>query len=282
MNRRRIGFLFIALGAILSLFVGYFVFQTSAEAEQLRKEKPTRWVAVAAANVPERSTILADQVTLVRMPPEAIPPGAIATPPEQVIDRAQAERELLPRVVGQYTPQRIYVGEVYNADRLGRTAPPPAPPDAPANAIPAGKVWYHFEATQNQLISQLALVRPGDHVDVYYTTTEGLAPVPETNPTTETLRRLYTRRILQNLKVQNVGPFPIGSNYDPPTRIITFEVTPDEALLLKWIKDAAKITGSIEMVVRSPQDRDLFPPLTIDFDTVSRETGIGTGTGFGQ
>jgi Flp pilus assembly protein CpaB len=277
MNRRRIGFLFIAIGVLLSLFVGYFVFQQSAEAEQLRKEKPTRWVAVAAATVPERTVVQPEQVTLVRMPPEAIPPGAIATAPESTVDRGTAERELLGRVINQFTPQRIFIGEVYNADRLGRQAANVAPPDAPANAIPAGKVWYHFEATQNQLISSLALVRPGDYIDVYYTSEEGQAPVMESNPTTERLRRLYTRRILQNVKVQNVGPFPIGSDYAAPGRIITFEVTPDEALTLKWIKDASKITGTLEMLVRSPQDKDPLPSRTVDFDSIARETGIGTG-----
>ncbi len=282
MNRRRIGLLFIGLGVILSLFVGYFVFQQSAEAEQLRKEKPTRWVAVAAVTIPERTNILPEHVTLVRMPPEAIPPGAPATPPEVQVDRAEAERQILPKVVGQFTPQRVFIGEVLNSDRLGRQAANVAPPDAPANAIPAGKVWYHFAASQNQLASSLALVRPGDYVDIYYTSTEGQAPIPETNPTTETLRRLYTRRILQNIKVINVGPFPIGTDYAAPTRILSLEVTPDEALLLKWLKDASAITGNIEFIVRSPQDKDPLPPLTIDFERVAAETGIGTGTATNQ
>jgi Flp pilus assembly protein CpaB len=282
MNRRRIGYLFIGLGVLLSLFVGYFVFQQSAEAEQLRKEKPTRWVPVAAVTIPERTNILSEQVTLVRMPPEAIPPGAPATPPEVVVDRAEAERQILPKVVGQFTPQRVFIGEVLNGDRLGRQAANVAPPDAPANAIPAGKVWYQFAASQNQLVSSLALVRPGDFVDIYYTSTEGQAAIPETNPTTESLRRLYTRRILQNIKVINVGPFPIGADYAPATRILSLEVSPDEALLLKWLKDAAASVGNIEFIVRSPQDKEPLPPLTVDFERVSAETGIGTGTATNQ
>ena len=55
-------------------------------------------------------------------------------------------------------------------------------------------------------------------------------------------------------------------------------MTPADALTLKWLKDAATITGNLEVVLRSPQDTETTTgPTTIDFDTIQRRTGIGTG-----
>ena len=58
---------------------------------------------------------------------------------------------------------------------------------------------------------------------------------------------------------------------------LTFEVTPDEALTLKWLKDAATLVGNIDVVLRSPVDTGTFPSQTITFDTMSQQFGIGRG-----
>jgi Flp pilus assembly protein CpaB len=91
---------------------------------------------------------------------------------------------------------------------------------------------------------------------------------------------LVTRRLMQNIKVANVGLFPDAAGKTPDTprdeRYLTLEVTPDEALILKWLKDAATLTGNIELVLRSPKDTIEFPPTTIDFPLMSRQYRLGT------
>ena len=76
MNRRRIGFILIGAGVIIALLVGVLVFLQANEAEQLRQAAPKRWVAVAGGDIPERTTITGDQVKVILMPDDGVPPAA--------------------------------------------------------------------------------------------------------------------------------------------------------------------------------------------------------------
>lgn len=277
MSRRRTGFMLMGAGVVLALLAGVFVLVTMGEAEALREAQPKHWVVVAAVDIPDRSVIDPEQVMIIRVPENAVPPGAsffLPEPgaPDDVVDGGK--EAALKKVIKQFTPTRIFKSEVINLQRLGQEAAK----TSPSFEIPSGKIWYHFPASQNQLITSLDLVRPGDFIDIYYTTMEGPSgPTQPPGSALEDLRRLYTRRILQNLKVLNVGVFPRGTTTPATGRVITLEVTPDEALLLKWLKDAANITGTMEWIVRSPRDTQPLPPVTVNFDRVSQETGIGTG-----
>src|SRR5205823_5022539 len=157
--------------------------------------------------------------------------------------------------------QHIYKGEIFNAERLGQKAAQ----NTPSFILPAGKVAFPFPVKLNGgspandriLVAYLDAVRAGDFVDIYYSTLE----VPLTlsseerdrAKTDDAIKYLYTRRVMQNLKVVNVGFFPgsDGKVQDSPSdqRYLTFEVTPDEALTLKWLKDAATLLGNIDIVL---------------------------------
>ena len=294
MNRRRIGVFLIVGGIALAAIVGFLVYQQADAAEQLRQAQPKNWAVVALIDIPERSIIAADQLDVIRVPDLALPPGnAVYRPPVGASDTAieAGKANAKGAVVGQLTGQRIYKGEVINTDRLGK----PATQSQPSLLVPKGKVWYHLPVNtgaggQGQsLLTALNFVRPGDFIDVYYTTTETPAIAADpTNPTEDALKGLYTRRILQAVKVINVGLFPPGTPGGPPD--LTLELTPRQALQMKWLKDASAQTGNMEFVVRSPLDNppedqiaaapteDLNAPLpTIDYPTVSGATGIGTG-----
>jgi Flp pilus assembly protein CpaB len=284
MDRRKVGFLLIGAGAIIAALVGFLVYQTAVEAEALRAAQPKTWAVVAIIDIPARTPILREQLDVVRVQEEAVPTTAAKFMPEPGATEGavnQQKEVLLGRVIGQVAGTAIHRGEVISLDRVGEQAAR----TKPALQIPPGRVWYHFPAAvrggnppnDRILITHLDLVRAGDSVDIYYTTLEAAVPVETTNPTTEALRNLYTRRILQNVRVQNIGVFPPGAATPPAERFITFEVSPDEALRLKWLKDAATITGNIELIVRSPQDTQELPRTTINFDIMSSETGIGTG-----
>jgi Flp pilus assembly protein CpaB len=278
----------ILAGIVLAGAIGFLVYLQAADAEALRAAQPKNWGVVALIDIPERTTIQAEQLDVIRVPDLALPPGeAVYRPPvgatEAQIEVGKAQAKA--KVVGQLTGERIYKGEVLNTERLGA----PAVQARPALQVPPGKVWYHMPLSAGgggagqALITALNFVRPGDTIDVYYSSTEtasagagGLG----SNPTVEALKGLYTRRVLQNIKVINVGPFPTGTPAAAADRLLTLEVNADDAPKLKWLKDAANIstaTGNMEFVVRSPQDPETTSSQTVNFDIMSAQTGIGTG-----
>jgi hypothetical protein len=81
---------------------------------------------------------------------------------------------------------------------------------------------------------------------------------------------LQTRIMLQNLRIQEIGSYAPDGSLVPATgdpsgkgaapslsgANIIFIVDPEEALVLKWLKDAATYykDSNVEMVLRSPAD----------------------------
>ena len=286
--RRRLSMVLMVAGLVLAGLVSIRVFLWGREAERALASVPTILVVVARTEIPARTIISGNQLSLVPALESAIPPGAVSVSTASVSD-AELEirsRDALAKVGNKYTAQRIYQHEVINLERLAGDAPGGVA--NPSLEIPPGKVWYHFPvripggnpANDRVNIAFLNAVRPGDYLDVYYTTQETPARerIRPTEDAMELLKSLYTRRVMENLKVVNVGLFPKGAETAArEDRYITLEVTAEQALTLKWLKDAATLTGNIELVLRSPQDAETSPVSTVDFDRVSERTGIGTG-----
>lgn len=292
MNRRRLGFVLIGAGVVIALLVGLLVFLQVRDAEALRTAQPKRYVAVAATDIEERTVIAPNQVIILQVPEGAVPTGTASFLPPDNAPADQVERgrtELLSRVNGQFTPQRIFRGEIINTQRLEVSAGK----NTPSYDLQPGKVAFPFPvklaggqpAHERVLVGFLNAVRPGDFVDIYYTSTE----IPQ-NLTREQEDRargvdahmfIFTRRVFQNLRVINVGFFPDATGKVAETgkdeRYLTLDVTPDEAIQLKWLKDVAILNGNIDMVLRSPRDNQPFPPATVRFEDMRRLYGIGSG-----
>jgi len=292
MNRRRVGFILIGAGVILALTVGIVVYLEVAESEQLRAAQAKRWVAIASTDIPERSVIGGEQVALVQVPDAVVPPGALSYLPESGISPEEVESRkqgLVGRVRDQFTPTRIFKGEVINNERLGREAGK----NTPSYDLPAGKVAYVFPmkvnggnpANERNNLAFLNAVRAGDFLDIYYSVVEIPFDLPsdleEKARTKYPANFLHTIRMMQSLKVINVGYFPetSGRGSDTPRedRFLTVEVTPDEALQLKWLKDAATLTGNLEFVLRSPLDTQPLPQTEVNFELMSRQFNFGVG-----
>jgi len=292
MNRRRVGFILIGAGVILALTVGIVVYLEVAESEQLRAAQAKRWVAVAAADIPERTLIGGEQVTLVQVPDAVVPPGAASYLPESGIsvEEVDARKQgIVSRVKDQFTPTRIFKGEVINTERLGREAGK----NTPSYDIPSGKVAYVFPikvngrnpANERLQLAFLNAVRAGDFLDIYYSAIEmpgGLTQEQEDRERSiHPANYLHTRRMMQTLKVINVGYFSeaAGRASDTPRedRYLTFEATPDEALQLKWLKDVATLTGNLEFVLRSPLDTQPLPQTEVNFELMSSQFNIAAG-----
>jgi Flp pilus assembly protein CpaB len=256
-QRKRLGFILIGGGVLMALIVGVMVYSQVSEAERVKASLPTARVVIATADIPPRTEIAASMVNIRTVPDELVQAGA-ATKIEDV--------------VGKFTPDPISKGAVLNTQKIG----PVAVKNAPSFRIEKGKVMYvmpvSFAGSQFS-IAQVNALRSGDRVDLLYTTInapQGLSVDQRQEVTANPIPYLQTRIMLQNLRIQEIGSYaPDGSlvpaTGDPTAKNaapalananIIFIVDPEEALVLKWLKDAATYykESNVEMVLRSPAD----------------------------
>jgi Flp pilus assembly protein CpaB len=259
MKNKRLGAILTAVGVFLSLIVGVIVYSQVSEAEHVRSSLPTLRVIVAAADIPPRTEIAASML-------------AVQVIPDQLAQQGAATR--VEDVAGKFTPQGFVKGEVINTRRLGDIAAK----HTPSYAIEKGKVMYvmpvSFTGSQFS-VARVNALRAGDRVDLLYTTIDapqGLTPEQRDQVRADPIPYLQTRIMLQDLRIQEIGAYaPNGSllpaTGDPTSAAaapsldsasIIFIVKPEEALVLKWLKDAATFykDSNIEMVLRSPADEE--------------------------
>lgn len=295
MNQRRLGVLLIIAGVALGLVAGIIVYVQVESARSAQANIPRTWVVVAAVPIPERTTINSTQVMLAQLPDSALPAQAIFyRAPEGVSTEAgetEARRLLLQdkgAVVGKFTPGRISKGEVINLERLGEEALK----NTPSFVLEPGKVAYAFpvrltggQPSNDRLILPfLNAIRPGDRFDIFFSSIEvplGSSEAEETRASRFPTQYLHTRPVMQNIKVLNVGNFPDAAGkiaeVSRDERFLTLEVTPAQALELKWLKDAATLGGNIEIVLRSPQDTQDFEQRTVSLADMALKYNLGTG-----
>jgi Flp pilus assembly protein CpaB len=260
-QRKRLGFILIGGGVLLALIVGVMVYTQVSAAEQIKSQLPTARVVIATADIPPRTEIAASMVNIQTVPNELVQAGA-ATKIEDV--------------VGKFTPEALIKGSVINTQKIG----PLAVKNAPSFGIEKGKVMYvmpvSFAGSQFSL-AQVNALRSGDRVDLLYTTInapQNLTADQRTEVTANPIPYLQTRIMLQDLRIQEIGTYAADGSLVPATgdpnakdaskniapaianANIIFVVDPEEALVLKWLKDAATYykQSNVEMVLRSPAD----------------------------
>jgi Flp pilus assembly protein CpaB len=241
----------------MALVVGIMVYSQVSEAERVKASLPTARVVIATADIPARTEIAASMVNIRTVPDELVQAGA-ATKVEDV--------------VGKFTPDAITKGTVLNTQKIG----PVAVKNAPSFRIEKGKVMYvmpvSFAGSQFS-IAQVNALRSGDRVDLLYTTInapQGMTVDQRQEVSANPIPYLQTRIMLQNLRIQEIGSYAPDGSLVPATgdpsgkgaapslsgANIIFIVDPEEALVLKWLKDAATYykDSNVEMVLRSPAD----------------------------
>lgn len=264
MSRKRLGYTLIGAGIVLAFIVGVIVFTRVSQANSIIASLPKQRVVLANLDIAARTEIGASHLTVVTMPDEAIPAGAASK---------------IEEVVGKFTPNEILKGEVINTTKIG----PVSAKNAPSFRIDKGKVMYamplQLKGQDPFSILQINALRPGDRVDFIYTTMtvpDGLSPTQLQDVRTNSAQFLQTRFLLQNVRIQEVGTFdPTGKIVPGATNMIMI-VTPEEALVLKWLKDALGSFGnSIEMVLRSPGDEEkVDPSLTVNLNYMREKYGL--------
>jgi Flp pilus assembly protein CpaB len=279
----RLGFILTAIGLTLSLLIGVLVYSQVSDAQRVKASLPSTLVIVAATDIPARSEVAASMLTVTSVPDPLIQDGS-ATRVEDV--------------AGKYTPDGFVRGEVINMRKLG----PVATKNTPSYSIEKGKVMYvmpvAFTGTELS-ITRVNALRAGDRVDLLYTTIDpppGLTPADRDIVRSDPIPYLQTRIMLQNLRIQEIGSYAADGSLVPasadasgksaaPTLAnasIIFMVSPEEALVLKWIKDAAVFyrDSSVEMVLRSPaDDQQADNSLVVNFNYMRQKYNLGPPQG---
>lgn len=248
MNKQR-GWILLSLGLLLAIGTGVAVFYLlrqqqaaaieRAEALAALQAAPvaTLQLPVAARPLTPGTLLTAEDFQLKEFPVELVPVAAITS-------SLTLESAVLAEPVGQgetFSARQI-AGE--NAERVSRR-------------LPEGRVIYAFPIAD--LLNQISIVQPGDRIDLLIT-----LPVIAADGVTAGPVTAFT---LQNIEVFDVArPGPIDEENQAVALLLS--VTPEDAVLLKHVRDSE---GAIDFVLRSVRDTEEFdvPPVNRE-DLVAR------------
>jgi pilus assembly protein CpaB len=240
----------ILAAVILGLIAAYMIYRLESNREKQAKE---HWVPIVTAreDIPARTKITSDMVTLIPYPKDLLTVGAIQ-------DRKDVE--------GHITMVRLKAKEQIRAtDLLGAGQSAGISYD-----IPDGMRAIAIGADEVKAVG--STVKPGDRVDILATYSDPVA------------HQETTQMILQNVLVLaiNQGETETQGKGGAKTSM-TLAVKPEEAELLL----AADRAGSLRVMLRSPQDksvvqsqgvtvRDLQGKKTFELSTTPPDAGRAT------
>ena len=176
-------------------------------------------VVVAVRDIPARTMLTGDMLSVVQVATGARHPGAV-----------QAKDQL----VGKLTVQPLVAGEQVLLARIFSSADQ----SGLAYQIPDG--YRAVSVGANLRVAVNYYLRPGDYVDVIASFD---LPVPDKfEPLTKEVREQYSRILLENVAVLAVGPeIRAGTAGVVGSETVTLAVTPAQAEKLVWAEDYGKI-----------------------------------------
>ncbi|MBM4429839.1 MAG: Flp pilus assembly protein CpaB [Chloroflexi bacterium] len=275
MGRLR-GCLWLTAGLVVAVLAGAVAFITLQRATTLRStgegvSGPRVPVVVAARAVEVRSQLTAEDLELKDLPVEAAPQGAVGE---------------LAGAVGKITLVDLYPGEVILAQRL--LDPDVITGDGRlALVIAEDKVLMAFPA--QDLMSQVGVLKPGDHVDLLFSLdfpvnrgveefllAEGEAAESGATGGTQEEEQA-TFNLLQNVTIAAIvtRKTPTGGEAGVSEALLV-TVSPQDALLLKYAKDAG---GIVDIVLRAPGAERPFSTEPVDVDYMIYRYRIPTEIG---
>lgn len=245
MGRLR-GFLWLIAGLVVASLAGVVAFVTLARATARAAEQPQVSVpvpvVVTARAVSVRSALTAEDLELKELPVESVPEGAI--------------REIK-EALGKVTLVDLYAGEVVLAQRL---VDPNIAPQEGRMALVVAKDQVLMAFPAQDLMSVADILRPGDHVDLLFSL--HFAP-PEGESTGRGEGRQATFNVLQNVTIAAIvqAPKTTGGSQGRSAEAILLAVNPQDALIIKYLKDAG---GVADIVLRAPGVEQPFPVEPVD------------------
>lgn len=262
------GILFALLGVMLvgtGLFAVYELYRRSVSSSALEQQtQPVivmTNVVIAARDVPMGKIISPEDVLLVELPAEAVPPSTL-TRVEDAINR--------------YVRVDLVTGEMIMVHKL---ADPTNVNNDFAFVLSEDHVMMAFPATD--LMSKQNIIQRGDIVDLFATLTKEIK-VADENGDSESITKLYTFDALQGTEITALVLKVIedtsgtsqtniaGSGSTENKRVQTetqaylLALHPQDALTIKHLKDAGAV---FDVVLRAPSSKVIFDlhPVTSEY-----------------
>ena len=235
------GKVLMALGVVLALISGGVVFFITASASAGPKEIPMTNVVVAKNEIAERTIISDALLTVVSLPEETVPPGAVLKK-EDLIDKF-AKTKIYPKTpiqanqIAARKPGEAPVTQPTPAAAAG--AAPATPPKveevAAAYSIEKGRTIVAVDYPEAAKLMSAGILRPGDKVDIY---------VRSAGVAGEQLALVYS-----NKEIKAFGNLNATDSKAAASPTLIFIDTPQNALILKFIE-----TMNPYLLIRSADD----------------------------
>lgn len=267
MGRLR-GFVWLLAGLIVAILAALIAFVTLDRAAVQRAGQvplPEVQVVVAARTLPVRTLLIGEDVELKDMPVNLVPEGAAQD---------------VGQVLGKITLVELVPGEVILQPRL--LDPNVIAPDGrQALVLSEGEVLFALPV--NDLMSRAGVLKPGDHIDLLFTIDvptdrqaaaagavggDGTTGTQEDEPA--------TLNVLQNLVIAALVTGAPAEGTTPETQGLLLTVNPQDALVLKYVKD---IDGIVDVVLRAPGDDLPADAEPVDVDYLIKRYRIPTEVG---
>ena len=226
--------IFLLAALVLAVLTGGIVYTVAQQAGAKAaaapaREAPTVDVVVAAADLPARTVLAPDMLTVRPYPSTLAPAGSVT---------ATAD------VLGQTTALPVFKGQPVVRAQLA-----PAGRAASA-AIQLGKVLVAFPT--GDPLTTAGLINVGDHVDILASVMQGAGENSKVSQTT-----------LQNLEVLDV----LTPTKEQPSRAtsLVFAVDHQVAIVMKYLRDSGAV---IDVVIRSRGEDELARTTSVDLSYV--------------
>jgi len=245
--------MWMLVGISLAFLTAILVYRMVASSGQVQVQLTQTKPVIVATQDMSRGTVIDKTMVAVRdVPADLVPEGAAST---------------LDDVVGKMVVVDVKSGEIIVRDRL----------ETPTNitknfglVIPQGMVIIALPA--DDLINQVGVLQPGDHVDILFSLPYGAGEATE----------LVSLDALQDVAIQAIVVPPearisekvagglgveggqSGGILPTATKAILVAVSPQDALILKYLKDAGAV---LDYALRSPDDtsKPLLDSVTLQY-----------------
>lgn len=255
MLRTRRGILWMVAGAVLALLAGLaamWALRTAISTVEVPEaEAPlTRAVVVATHLIPRRAVLSEADVEIKELPEDSIRSGAVVRTED---------------AVGRITLTEFNQGEIVLAQNLLEITEEGAPEEAEvslAEALNEDEVAVALRATD--LMSRFGVLHAGDKVDLLFSVNVVGKTYQEDIPR----GGLVALTAVQDLEILQIvsdrPPAEEGEEEQPQERLIILIADPQEAVILKYLKDSG---GVIDFALRAPTSEQLFEvePVTINY-----------------
>ncbi len=269
MGRLR-GFLWLTAGLVVAVLAGLVAFTTLSRASAARSgqpaAQPTVSVVVATQAIAVRAVLTEADVELKEVPVDSVPEGAVSTVED---------------AIGKVTLVEVYPGEVLLTQRL--IDPNETSGDGRvAVLLSEDEVLIAFPA--DDLMSQSKILKPGDRVDLLFSldfpVNRALVAAGAAGEAAGGLanqEEQATFNLLQNVAIAAIVTDVTATGGDENTpRALLLTITPQDALMLKYVKDAG---GIVDIVLRAPGMDKPYEVEPVDVDYMINKYQIPTGIG---